>query len=148
MNGNLLAFMPNRGSEKVFVCTALKTSWPAYTFVDESLLHDKDVIRAAFACPSCGTVLADERFHQYRDDTDLVSTALRTLGENLSWTSARIQDDYGMVCLAIDHARYVDNIYESISERLRHDERIVAGIAGRSDAYRVFLDMQQTGSDE
>ena len=121
---------------------------PAYEFVDESLLRDRDVIRAAFECPSCGSVLADERFHQYRDDTDLVTTALRSLGENLGWASSRIQDDYDMVCLAIDHARYVSNIYESISERLRHDERIVAGIAGRSDAYRVFLDMQQTGSDE
>lgn len=148
MNGNLLAFMPNRSGDKAFVCTALKTSWPAYAFVDESLLHDRDVIRTAFECPSCGSVLADERFRQYRDDTDLVSTALRTLGENLSWASARIQDDYDLVCLAIDHARYVDNIYESISERLRHDERIVARIAGRSNAYRVFLDTQQTGSDE
>lgn len=147
-NGNLLAFMPNRSGDKAFVCAALKTSWPAYAFVDESLLHDRDVIRAAFECPSCGTVLADEHFRQYRDDTDLVSTALQASGENLSWASTRIQDDYDMVCLAIDHARYVSNIYESISERLRHDERIVAGIAGRSDAYRVFLDMQQTGSDE
>lgn len=139
MNGNLLAFMPNRDGDKVFVCTALKTSWPAYEFVDESLLHDRDVIRAAFECPSCGSVLADERFRQYRDDTGLVSTALRTLGENLSWASARIQDDYDMVCLAIDHARYVDNIYESIGERLRHDERIVARIARRENACWVFL---------
>ena len=137
-NGNLLAFMPNRSGDKAFVCTALKTSWPAYTFVDESLLHDRDVIRAAFACPSCGSVLADERFRQYRDDTNLVATALRTLGENLSWASAHIQDDYDMVCLAIDHARYASNIYESIGERLRHDERIVARIARRDDACRVF----------
>ena len=133
MNGNLLAFMPNRSGDKAFVCTALKTSWPAYEFVDESLLHNRDVIRAAFECPSCGSVLADERFRQYRDDTNLVATALRTSGENLSWASARIQDDYNMVCLAIDHARYVDNIYESIGERLRHDERIVARIARRDD---------------
>lgn len=85
-------------------------------------------------------MLADERFRQYRDDTNLVSTALRTLGENLSWASARIQDDYDMVCLAIDHACFVDNIYESISERLRHDERIVARIARRDDACRIFPD--------
>lgn len=65
MNGNLLAFMPDRSGDKAFVCTALKTSWPAYALVDESLLHDRDVIRAAFECPSCGTVLADERFRQY-----------------------------------------------------------------------------------
>jgi hypothetical protein len=148
MNGNLLAFMPNRDGDKVFVCTALKTSWPAYEFVDESLLHDRDVIRAAFECPSCGTVLADERFRQYRDDTNLVATALQTSGENLSWASARIQDDYDMVCLAIDHARFVDNIYESISERLRHDERIVAKIARREDTCRVFLDEQQADDGE
>lgn len=112
------------------------------------MLHDRDVIRAAFECPSCGSVLADERFRQYRDDTNLVATALRTSGENLSWASARIQDDYNMVCLAIDHACFVDNIYESISERLRHDERIVARIERREDAHRVFLDEARSGDDE
>lgn len=85
-------------------------------------------------------MLADERFRQYRDDTNLVATALRTSGENLSWASTRIQDDYDMVCLAIDHACYISNMYESISERLRHDERIVARIARRDGTCRVVLD--------
>lgn len=128
-NGNLICFMENRQRDVGAVKVALASAWPSYKFIDEEVLSDREVLKAAFCCERCGNLLFEDFFRRYNDDDELVELALASSGENLTWASERIRDDFDMVCLAIQNVNYMDNIYKDISERLRHDSRIVSKIA-------------------
>lgn len=148
INGNFIQFMGDRCSNTQWAIEALRSAWPSYKFIDESLLKDREVVKAAFSCDRCGNVLFEDSFRNYNDDDELVALALGSSGENLSWTSERIRDDFDMVCLAIENSSYIDNIYNDISGRLRADRRIVEKIASRSSVPMEFPPDEYKDDDE
>lgn len=148
INGNLIQFMGNRRFDASFAIKALHSTWHAYKYIDEKLLEDREVLKAALSCDGGGSVLFEDFFRNYNDDDELVALALDSSGNNLSWASERIRDDFDMVCLAIDNTDYIDNIYEAISERLRKDKRIVARIASRPSVPIEFPPAKYKDDDE
>lgn len=148
VNGNLIQFMGGRCSDIPWAIEALRSEWSSYKFIDERLLEDREVVKAAFSCDECGSVLFEDAFRKYNDDDELVALALHSSGENLSWASERICDDYDMVSLAIENSNYIDNIYSDISERLRGDRRIVQKIASRPTVPMEFPPDEYKDDDE
>lgn len=147
-NGNLICFMEDRRHDPEAAKLALGSAWPSYKYISEEVLQDREVLKAAFSCTQCGSLLFEDIFRRYNDDDELVELALAASGENLSWASERICDDYDMVCLAIDNVNYMDNIYKKISPRLRSDKRIVARIANSSTVPSSFPPAQYRDDDE
>lgn len=148
ISGNLIQFMGDRRSDARWAIEALRSEWSSYIFIDERLLKDREVVKAAFSCGGCGSVLFEDAFRKYSDDVELVALALRSSGENLSWASERMRDDFDMVSLAIENSDYIDNIYSDISERLRCDRRIVEKIARRPSVPMEFPPFEYKDDDE
>lgn len=131
VNGNFIKYMGDRRSDLSSAIEALRSAWPSYKYINEELMENREAIKAAFSCDRCLSALFEDAFRKYNDDDELVALALHSDGENLSWSSERLRDDFDMVCLAIENCLYIDNIYKDISERLRGDRRIVKRIASR-----------------
>lgn len=148
INGNFIRYMGDRRSDLSSAIEALRSAWPSYKYIDKDLMEDREAIKAAFSCNGCLSVLYEDAFRKYNDDNELVALALRSEGENLSWSSERIRDDFDMVCLAIENCRYMDNIYKNISERLRSDKRIVERIASRPTIPMEFPPAEFKDDDE
>lgn len=123
--------MGNRRSDLSSAIEALRSAWPSYKHIDKDLMKDREVIKAVFSCDRCGSVLSEDAFRKYNDNDELVALALRSDGENLSWSSERLRNDFDMVCLAIENCDYIDNIYSDISEQLRGDREVVKKIASK-----------------
>lgn len=148
INGNFIKYMGDRRSDLSSAIEALHSAWPSYKYIDKDLMEDREAIKAALSCNRCLSVLSEDAFCKYNDDDELVALALRSEGENLSWSSERIRDDFDMVCLAIENCSYVDNIYKDISERLRGDRRIVERIASRPAVPMEFPPAEFKDDDE
>lgn len=148
LNGNLICFMEDRQQDAEAAKIALKSAWPSYKYISEALLQDREVLKAAFSCDRCGSLLSKDFFCRYNDDDELVKLAVTASGENLSWASERIRDDFDMVCLAIDNVNHMDNIYKEISPSLRSDKRIVAKIASSPTVPFHFPPVEYRDDDE
>ncbi len=148
INGNLICFMEDRKQDIEAAKIALGSAWSSYEYISKDVLRDREALKAAFSCEQCGDLLSEDFFRKYKDDEELVKLALTASGENLSWASKRIRDNYDMVCLAIDNVDYMDNIYEKISPRLRSDKRIVARIANSPTIPFSFPPAEYRDDDE
>lgn len=148
LNGNLICLMGERRHDPEAAKLALRSAWPAYKYLDEEMLGNRETLKAAFSCEGYESLLSEEAFRDHNDDDELVELALAASGENLSWASDRIRDDFDMVCLAIDNTDYIDNIYEDISDRLRSDRRIVIKIAGKQSVPMEFPPHEYKDDDE
>ena len=93
-------------------------------------------------------MLFENFFRKYNDDDELVALALRSSGENLSWASERIRDDFDMVCLAVENSSCIGNIYNYISEHLRGNRGIVVKIARRPPVPMEFPPLEYKDDDE
>ncbi len=129
-DGTLLAKMPQWQNDKELVKIAVSNGYTAARDVDQSLMEDREMLRAAFANATTD-ILNDEFYEQYADDDELVWLAVKADSSNLADASDRLRDDKELVLFAIKNTDDVGvlNFYDDLSPHMQEDRDVVLAIA-------------------
>lgn len=70
INRNPICFMGDRRQDAAAAKAALGSAWPSYKYINEEVLQNKEVLKAAFSCERCENLLFEDFFRKYNDDDE------------------------------------------------------------------------------
>lgn len=130
-NGRLLEYASKYQDDDEAVLAAVSEDPTAVRFASPRLQNDRRVLVAAARNAEYALIFSDGPMAKHNDDDELVRLAIMANGANIEDASDRLRDDVNFGLLAVQNKRdfYPDSSYEGLSDRLKHDRRIVEEVA-------------------